>query len=161
MEEHGVSRVDIKPEARDLSAADLQVVLAMEARDDAQPSQAGGERGREVLDDLPRPLAGRCPIHVGDAQLARSHDDRPAAGEPAADLGTGAAAGGQVDLGRQALVPADQGAMVAIAVEPQRRRAVGFAPRVPAHQRLIQRESLGGSGTVVGQQPPRRAHLAT
>ena len=114
-------------------------------------AQAGDERGRELLDDLPGTLAGPCPVHVGDSQLAGSHDDRAAAREPAADLGAGTAAGGQVDLGLQVLVPADQGAVIAIAVEPQCRRAVRFALCVPAHQRFVQRESLGRPGAVVGQ----------
>ena len=133
----------------------------MEGRNNTQLSQPGRERGGKLLDDLPGTLAGRCPVHVGDTQLTGSHDDRAAAGGPPADLRAGAAAGGQVDLGGQVLVPADEGAVTAIAVKPQRRWAVGFAPCVPAHQCLVQRESLGGSGAVIGQQPPRPAHRAT
>ena len=121
MEEHRSCRIDIEPEAGDLAATDLQVVLAAEARSNPQPGAAVDERGRDLPDRLPRPLAGPRPVHVGDPQLAGSHDDRATAREPAADLGAGTAAGGQVDLGLKGLVAADQGAMIAIAVEPQGR----------------------------------------
>ena len=94
VEEHRPGRVDVESEAGDLAAADLEVVLAVEARRDAKLRQAR-QRGRpRASRSISRGRsAGRCPVHVGDAELARSHDDGPAAGEPTADLGPGAAAG--------------------------------------------------------------------
>ena len=161
MEEHGAVGVGVEAETGDLAAFDLEVVLAAELRLDTQPPEPGRHRRRELLDDLPRSPAGWRPVQVGDSQLAGAHDDRAATGGSAVHLGPGPAAGGHVDLGLQVLIAADEGAVVPIAVQAQGGRAVRFAPGVPAHQRFVERESLGRTDAVVGQQPPGSVHGAT
>ena len=118
VKEHGAGLVDIQPEAGDLAPMDLEIVLAPEACRDAKGGQACGERGRQCLDGLARARRGLYPVEERNAELARSHDDRTAAGKPAVDVGTRALAGSEVDLGIDVLVTTDQGTVVAVAVEP-------------------------------------------
>jgi hypothetical protein len=68
---------------------------------------------------------------------------------------------GQVELCFEALVAADQRAVAAVRVQPERRRLRRAVPAVARHQRLVERQPVRGARPVVGEQPPHPAHATS
>jgi len=89
-----------------------------------------------------------------DPELVVAHHDRAAARRPAADLGAGDRAFGQVELGRRILEAADEGAMRPVGVEPERRPQ----QRRVAGQLLVRREPGCRADPVLDEHSPRPGH---
>ena len=155
MEQQRSAVVDVEPEPRDLSTAHLEIVLRPEGGVDAESGQAGddavGVAAQKILGCDP----GRGSRADRHPQLARSHQDRPAAGWPPAVLHAPRRAGFEVDLVLQVLVATDQSAVRSIGVQTEGRfRLRVLVAAVPQHQRLVGGEAVGGADAFVSQIAP-------
>ena len=159
VEQEPAAGLQVQAEAGDLAAVDGEVVLAGEGGLDAELGQAGHDPLGVLGEQRPGVHLGRGPGGDGHAELAGAHDDGAAAGRPPRVPRPGAAAGVEVDLGLEVLVPADEGAVAPVGVEPQRRwpARIGVAG-VAGQHRLVEGEAGGGLDAVVGQQPPLLVH---